>query len=336
MKAPILPVLKVLVPISIGFYLLWYMFGLIQDQDEAAFFAKLREMNYWWFVGSLFIGFFSHLVRAHRWKYLLEPMGYYSSLSSRYHAAMVGYVVNMVIPRAGEAARAGVLLKTNGVPFIKSFGTIIAERAVDLILLACVGAITISLSVNDFYSLYEALLDGKQKEHSPILVYVLIGATLLGAISLIIINRNAALKTKLLGFIKDIKTGLFSILKSKKPAAFIIHSLLIWVLYVLFFGVCFMALKETRLVPVQGVLMAFIAGTIGVMLTNGGIGVYPLFVGTVVSFYAFPEHQGGAHNTALALATMIWLSQTLFLIVLGLISLFYVSRKIPFTHENNV
>jgi len=334
LKVNILKALKLILPLAIGGYLIYYMIGLIRAQDEAAFFAKVKEMNYWWIGGSLVIGFFSHLVRAHRWKYLLEPMGYQSSLSHRYHATMVGYVINMVVPRAGEASRAGVLLKTDGVPFIKSFGTIIAERAVDLILLACVGLITVSLSVDDFYALYNALLADNTKEHSPFFIYIMIGLVTIGLISLFFIWRNASLKKKLLGFIKDIKSGLFSILRSKNPSAFIFHSVFIWVLYVLFFGVCFMALEETQHVPVQGVLMAFVAGTIGVMLTNGGVGVYPLFVGTVISFYAFPEQKGVPHSTALALATMIWLSQTVFLIVLGLISLFYVSRKIPFSHEN--
>lgn len=304
------------------------MFDLIQKQDQDAFWGKINQINYAWIVLSLIIGLLSHLVRAHRWKYLLEPMGHHTSFANRYHATMVGYVVNMVIPRAGEASRAGVLLKTNDVPFSKAFGTIIAERAIDLILLLIVGLITVSLSLTDFYALYDKLLVGNKKEGSGAMIYFLAGFVLIALLGWIFLRKNVALRDKIWNLIGGVKSGLFSIFKSKNPGAFVLHSILIWVLYILFFGVCFLALEETKSVPVQGILMGFIAGTLGVMLTNGGVGVYPLFVGTVITFYAFPDF-AGVHNTALALASVIWLTQTFFLIILGLISLVYISRKFP-------
>ena len=312
----------------VGTYLVWYMVDLIQQQDADAFWGKIKEMNYAWIALSLVIGLFSHLVRAHRWKYLLEPMGHQTSFANRYHATMVGYVVNMVIPRAGEASRAGVLLKTNNVPFSKAFGTIIAERAIDLILLALVGLITISLSVEDFNLLYDKLLSDSEKKDSSVMIYIIGGFVFLALLAWIFMRKNVALRDKIWNFVGNVKAGLFSIFKSKNPGAFVFHSFLIWILYIAYFGICFMALEETQTVPVQGILMGFIAGTLGVMLTNGGVGVYPIFVGTVITFYAFPDFTG-AHNTALALATVIWLTQTFFLIVLGLISLVYISRKFP-------
>jgi glycosyltransferase 2 family protein len=311
------------------------MIDLIQKQDQEAFWNKINQINYGWIAFSLVIGLLSHLVRAHRWKYLLEPMGHETSFANRYHATMVGYVVNMVIPRAGEASRAGVLLKTNDVPFSKAFGTIIAERAIDLILLLVVGLITVSLSVEDFNLLYDKLLADGEKKDSKMLYILAGGFIFLALVGWIFFRKNVALRDKIWNLLDGVKTGLFSIFKSKKPGAFVFHSVLIWVLYIVYFGICFMALEETKNVPVQGVLMGFIAGTLGVMLTNGGVGVYPLFVGTVITFYAFPDYSG-AHNTALALATVIWLTQTFFLIILGLISLGYISRKFPVDDAKSV
>jgi uncharacterized membrane protein YbhN (UPF0104 family) len=304
------------------------MVDLIQQQNQAAFFSTIESINYVWIGFSLVIGLMSHLARAHRWKYLLEPMGYRTRFAYRYHATMAGYVINMAIPRAGEASRAGVLGKTNGVPFSKAFGTIIAERIVDLLMLALVGLITVALSVQDFQVLYDRLLKDKAEGGESNVFYFFGGLLIVGLILGWLLFKNERMRRKVMNFIVELKSGVFSIFKSKNPKAFIFYSLLIWVLYICYFGVCFMALEETRSISVQGILMAFIAGTIGVMLTNGGVGVYPLFVGTVVTFYVFPEHIG-AHNTALALATMIWLSQTFFLIILGLVSLFYISRNFP-------
>jgi len=311
------------------------MIDLIQKQNKEAFFNKILEMNYGWIALSLVVGLFSHLARAHRWKYLLEPMGYQTSFANRYHATMVGYVVNLVLPRAGEASRAGSLMKSSNVPFSNSFGTIIAERAIDLILLALVGLITVSLSVEDFILLYNKLFSGEKSERSSALIYIIAGFLVFLLIAWIFLRKNKGLRTKIWNFIGNVKSGLFSIIKSKNPGAFVFYSFGIWALYIVYFGICFFALEETKHVPLQGVLMAFIAGTIGVMLTNGGVGVYPLFVGTVITFYAFPEFNG-AHNTALALATVIWLTQTFFLIVLGLISLIYISRKFPVIDESEI
>jgi uncharacterized protein (TIRG00374 family) len=239
-------------------------------------------------------------------------MGYPTNFANRYHATMTGYVVNMVIPRAGEASRAGVLGKTNDVPFSKAFGTIIAERVIDLIMLGIVGLITVALSIQDVEILYDKLLSGNTKSGKSNLLIILAGLFFIALVSWIFLRKNKALKSKIWNFIGDLKSGVFSIFKSKSPGAFIFYSVLIWILYVIYFGICFMALEATQSISLQGVLMAFIAGTIGVMLTNGGVGVYPLFVGTVITFYVFPEFTG-AHNTALALATVIWLSQTFFL-----------------------
>jgi uncharacterized membrane protein YbhN (UPF0104 family) len=328
LKKTLIQTLKIALPMVIGAYLVWYMVALIREQNQADFVQTIKSLNYGWIGFSLVIGLLSHLARAHRWKYLLEPMGYPTNFSNRYHATMTGYVVNMVVPRAGEASRAGVLGKTNNVPFTKAFGTIIAERVIDLLMLGIVGLITVALSIQDFEVLYDKLLRGDRGSGNSNLLVILSILSLVILVSWIFLRKNKALRAKIWNFIGDLKSGIFSIFKSKNPGAFVLYSLLIWVLYVLYFGVCFMALEVTQSISLQGILMAFIAGTIGVMLTNGGVGVYPLFVGTVITFYVFPEF-AGAHNTALALATVIWLSQTFFLIILGLISLFYVSRKFP-------
>lgn len=334
MKNLIVKILKFLVPICIGAYLVWYMVSLILAQNQEEFWNTIQSMNYGWIFLSLAIGLMSHMIRAHRWKYLLEPLGYKTKFSNRYHATMVGYVVNMVLPRAGEASRAGVLVKTNDLSFSKTFGTILAERVVDVVMLGIIGLLTVALSFKDFETLYNSLLvDNPKKE--PMSVYLFLSAFLIsGIIIVFIIIKFKGIRDKLFNFFNDLKSGVFSIFQSKHFGSFVFYSLAIWVLYVTYFGVCFFALDEATGISLQGVLMAFIAGTIGVMLTPGGLGSYPIFVGTVISFYVYPESEG-IQNNALALATVIWLSQTAFLILLGLVSLFYISRNFPTNHASN-
>src|SRR5690554_5433533 len=97
----------------------------------------------------MLLGFFSHVVRAYRWKYMLEPIGYTPKFWHRYHALMIGYLVNLLIPRAGEATRAALLYQTDRISFSKSFGTIIAERMFDLVMLGVIFLIAIFLSFDD-------------------------------------------------------------------------------------------------------------------------------------------------------------------------------------------
>lgn len=334
MKKIVFQTLKLFIPLLIGAYLVWYMVVLIREQNQEDFWNTIKSMNYSWILLSLLFGLLSHLVRAHRWKYLLEPLGHQTRFSNRYHATMIGYVVNMVLPRAGEASRAGVLGKTDQVSFSKAFGTIIAERLIDVIMLGLVALFTIVLSIQDFQVLYNKLLSDQETTDGSVNSLWMIVAVAILLMLFFILRRNKTLRAKIWNFMSELKSGVFSIFKSKNPGAFILNSILIWVLYIAYFGICFLALEEASAVSLQGVLMAFIAGTVGVMLTPGGLGSYPIFVGTVISYYAYPD-LSGIQNNALALATVIWLSQTIFLILLGLISLFYISRNFPLKDENN-
>jgi uncharacterized protein (TIRG00374 family) len=310
------------------------MFVFIREQNQEDFWNTIKSMNYSWIILSWIFGLFSHLIRAHRWKYLLEPIGHMTRFSNRYHATMIGYLVNMVLPRSGEASRAGVLLKTEQVPFSKAFGTIIVERIIDVLMLGLVILVTILLSIQDFRVLYNKLLPEREANRFSFNILYLTLVVLVLLILIFILRRNKTLRAKIWNFLNELKSGVFSILKSKNPVSFVLNSILIWVLYIAYFGICFFALEEASKVSLQGVLMAFIAGTVGIMLTPGGLGSYPIFVGTVISYYAYPD-LAGIQNDALALAMVIWLTQTIFIISLGMISLFYISRNFSLKDENN-
>ena len=124
-----------------------------------------------------------------------------------------------------------------------------------------------------------------------------------------------------------------SIFKSKYKGPFILHTLLIWLCYVLFFAVCFPALDTTADIGIDGMLAGFIAGSLGIVLVQGGIGVYPAFVGLILTTFIDGEYGLGIHPQGLALGWLIWTCQTLMMIVLGLISLIYVGR-IPKPDDN--
>ena len=335
-KISIVGILKTVVPLLLGIYLIWYFFNGMSEKSLEVFYNALREANYFWIFLALVLSFFAFCLRAYRWKYVLEPIGYQTKFWNRYHALMIGYLVNLTIPRAGEASRAAMLFRSDGVPFSKSFGTIIGERAVDLVMLAGVASITALLGYEEFMNIFHQI----QTQFAPAevadggwpwktIIYTLVGTFLIGLILLMIFNSKW--RTKLMQFVKDVIAGVLSIFKSKNPGAYIFQTLLIWVLYIVYFAIPFLSLEQTKDFPLDGILLAFIAGSLGITFTNGGIGTFPLLVGLVIVFY-LGDTVPDALAIGNALGMIIWVSQTLLLIIMGLISLILLPKN--YTKEN--
>ncbi len=128
-------------------------------------------------------------------------------------------------------------------------------------------------------------------------------------------------REKLIEFTKGIMNGVFAIFKTKNPGGFVAYTFVIWICWVLMFIIPFYSLTETSNVPLTGMLIGFVVGTLGMSFTNGGIGVYPLVVGLVVAFYLQGDYPTEARGLGNALGMIIWLGNTFIMILLGLISL---------------
>lgn len=339
MKQKIIAILKVVIPIGIGVYLIWYFNNQMTPEDKIYLKESFLDANYAWIGLSLLCGFAGILSRAHRWKYLVEPMGYNISFWNAYHAIMIGYLVNYTVPRAGEATRAAMLNKFDQVPFNKSFGTIVAERAIDVVMLGIICLIALAFESQNI----DQILDGFAKaatsggeESSGLLkkiVYGIIGGIVLFGVVLYFINPK--IKAKVNGFLKGIGEGLMSIFKSKNPGKFTLHTFFIWLMYVVMFSVCFQALPATSGMPFGGILAGFIAGTLGLAFIPGGIGAYPVAVGVIVTVYLFPDHSEAVHGSAMGIGYIIWASQTAMMIILGLISLLIKFKQITKKNESS-
>lgn len=333
MKGIVIKTLKTILPLGLGCYLIWYFFTNMDEKGKEYFYQAIDKADYSWIFLSVCMSFIAFAVRAYRWKYMLEPIGYKTTFWNRYHSLMIGYIINLTIPRAGEASRSAMLYKTEGVPFSKSFGTIIGERAVDLIMLLLLAGITAVLGYDDFNAIFLEIKTKFNAATSPSstssfnLKYIIYSVVLtLIIISTILLKFKPQLRKKIFQFIKDIFIGLFSIFKTKNPITYIAQTLLIWVLYITYFGVCFFALKETENFPLSGILLGFLAGSLGIMFTNGGIGTFPLLIGLVVNFILGKENPN-ALAIGNALGMIIWVSQTLLLIVLGLLSFIFIPNN---------
>lgn len=316
--------LKTLVPLALGIYLFWFFFQSMDEETKNQFYHALKTADYFWIIASMLLSVLALFSRAYRWKYLLEPLGYKTSFWNRYHALMVGYVMNLTIPRAGEATRSLMLQRSDNVPFASSFGTIVAERVFDVLMLGLV-ALTAFLLASDDFLYFKKIIQEKygSPESTGFPWFKVIAGCLLAGLMVVLILVKS-LRSKISSFVLKMIQGVFGIFKTKHPLSFIGHTLFIWALYLIYFWICFFALPETSQLGLKPVLLGFVAGSLGISLTNGGIGVFPLLVGAVISYYLNVENGQGV---GVAIGMLIWSSQTVLIILLGVTSFFLLPKN---------
>lgn len=291
--------------------MVWYSLSQISIDELVKYFKKA---DYTYIVLGMFFGLLSHLSRAYRWQFQLEPLGYNIKLGNSIMAVFATYLINYTIPRAGEVARASILTNYEGVPFEKGFGTIVAERIADLIVMLGIIAVTLFLQ---FDFIYGFLVE----KFNPIKILVALAILLvLGLLFLRFINKSTSkIAIKIKGFVNGLLEGVLSIFKMKKKWAFIFHTLFIWTMYVLMFYVTTFSLQEMSDIPFAAVLIGFIAASFSIAATNGGIGSYPEAIVLVfTSLFFIPE------DPSRAFGWIIWSAQTVLIIICGGLSLVYL------------
>ncbi|WP_369048471.1 lysylphosphatidylglycerol synthase transmembrane domain-containing protein [Tenacibaculum sp. UWU-22] len=295
-------ILKVILPLALGFFLVWYSLTKVSINTLLHYF---KHAHYGWIALGLFFGILSHLSRAYRWKFLLEPMGYKPLFANSVMAVLVAYLVNYAVPRAGEVSRAAVMANYENIPFEKGFGTIVAERIADLVMLLIIIFITLFVQYDFIYQLIF-------KNFNPIKI----GGILIAlVIAFIIFTRfvkkaTSGIGLKIKTFILGLIEGVTSIFKMKNKWPFIFHTVFIWVMYVLMFWATIPAIDGLH-VPIGGVLIGFIAGGFAIAATNGGIGLYPIAVASALSLF------GIAEEPATAFGWIMWTAQTAMIIIFG-------------------
>lgn len=298
--------------------MIYYQYNKLEPDQVETIKQSFREANYYWVLLSVFLGTLSHVSRAYRWRYTLNPINLQVGFINSFFAVMIGYVANIVFPRLGEVSRCAVVARYEKAPFEKLFGTVLAERVADMLILLSIIVIVLILQID---ILKETLLEMIDSGGDPTALFQTLaiagGVGLIGFMGLLFLLRvsshPAVVKVK--SILKGLLDGVLSIVRMEKKWAFIGHTAFIWAMYMLMFYVAFFSLPETSDVPLAGVLAAFVMGGLSIVLVQGGIGVYPLFVSVVLSLYGLTE------TTGLTLGWIIWTAQTTMVIGWGVISL---------------
>lgn len=303
-------VLLLVLPLLLGCGIIYYQYQSLTPEALQNIKTSLWKADYFYVALSLLVATLGHWLRAYRWKYALNHLGYYPKTQNNFLTVCVSYLVNLTIPRSGEVTRAVLLKKYEDVPFDKAFGTIVAERIVDLALFFLFVIIGFALQFDTLYGFLQTKNIGLQS-----IVYLSIGFLVLMVLFIFIwIYAEWPIIQKLKLKFSGLTEGLLSVYKMEKKWHYIGHSFLIWGCYLVMFYIPIFALKETHEIGFDVIIMGFIFGSLAIGFTNGGIGAYPFSIALIFGLYGIPN------ETATAFGWLVWTSQTLLTLFLGLLS----------------
>lgn len=322
-------ILKIVLPLGFGVSLIYLFYRQLSAADLKDMKAAVTSANYWWLLLSVSFTLISQSIRGLRWQALLKATGNEVPFLRAFNAISVNYFVNIGIPRAGEIARCGVLATYNGIPVNKSIGTVVNERIIDVLMLLFAGVLAFIFQYQifiDFYNVHLAIFIEPLAQW--FLLRPLISLTLVAlAIIIGVLILNSLLKTKSKPeskfgkIMQGFKDGILSIFNLEKPWYFVLQTILIWICYFFMVLFAFKTISQGNMLGFGAALSLLFFGTFGFIATPGGIGAYPIIVGYLLSLYGLEIHLGTT------LGWILWLGQTILIIVFGIIAFVMLARE---------
>jgi glycosyltransferase 2 family protein len=321
--------------LGLGIFLVWWSIKDLTSEDKSEIKKALKMARYWLIIPVFGILFLSHYVRALRWKLLIEPLGYKPSTTNTVFAVFIGYLANLAVPRLGEVLKCTILARYEKVPADKLIGTIILERVIDAITLLAIFGITIAIQPAIYSQLIDTIFHSKkepavetEKTISSTLILGILAGLAVIAVIIWMIKKKKSVGDLIVLFKKigqSVWQGLSAVQHLKKRWKFIFLTLTMWTLYLAGGYIGFHALVQTEHYGIREAFTVLSAGSVGMIITPGGIGAYAYLLQKTMHVYGLNE------GVALAFGWILWLAQTTAILVGGLISFvaipYYNKRK---------
>ena len=304
--------LKLILPLTIGLFFVYLSYNTTSEEERNLIYTYVQKADLRFVMLSVFFGVLSHLSRAYRWKFLLSPLGYQPRFINSVLAVLIAYIANLGIPRSGEILRATTLSSYENIPFEKTFGTIVAERLVDLLILLI---FVLTALVLQFDIIWSVLAEKKISPAQLLLVFTLFAVGYLLVKKLFVRSQHPVV-LRIKNFFLGLTEGILSLKTMPNKGVFIGHTLFIWIMYLAMFYVIKWTVPATASLGLSAILPAFVVGGLTISATNGGVGIYPFSVALVLSTFGISNESG------LAFGWIMWTSQTLMIILFGSLSFF--------------
>ncbi|MGE0078489.1 MAG: lysylphosphatidylglycerol synthase transmembrane domain-containing protein [Bacteroidales bacterium] len=313
--------------LSLAILLLYYAFRSV---DFNHIVQGFRSVNYLWIFLSILAGLIAHILRAIRWGILIEPLGKKPSLPNLFSAVMVGYLANVAFPRFGEIAKCGSIRKTDGVKFESLVGTVVVERAMDLVMLLVSTLIVIAIKIDLFggFIYDKILLPIKNKAlqiegYQLIIILIVLAAFVLLFVFIIksgLLGHRLSEKVK--SMYHGVIDGLRSVTRTHRLSQFLVLSVLIWIFYWIMTWLLIYSTPITSGLTIWDGLFIMVIGSFGMTVpVQGGFGAFHIITAIALGIF------GISYDDGLVFAIVSHESQTIFLIISGLLALAYLYSK---------
>lgn len=310
-------IVRIALPLMLGGAILWWMYrGFAWDEVVGA----LRDdMRWGWMLLSMPFGVLPQVLRALRWRQMLEPMGERPRRRACVNAIFLSYGSSLVIPRVGELLRCGYLNRYEGTSMSRAVGTVVTERVVDVFLILLLTAITVVWQVPVFMHFMAST--GLSAE-SILSRFSLTGWLVTLASGLLVVAMAVYLMYRFRVVdrgreaLRGLVDGLLSVGHVRSKLLFWAYSVGIWVSYYLHFYLTFFCFSYTENLGPTVALVAFVVGTFAVIVpTPNGAGPWHFAVKTVLMLY------GVEGNNGAMFVLIVHSLQTMLVAVLGLVGL---------------
>ncbi|MBL7767086.1 MAG: flippase-like domain-containing protein [Chitinophagaceae bacterium] len=323
MRKKILNVLTYLFTLGLGIFLIWFSVKDLKPEDVEKIRYAVSKANFILLVPIVAMGFISHWSRAVRWKYLMEPLGLKPTTTNTLFAVMVGYLANLALPRLGEVLKCTILARYEKIPADKLVGTIIAERAFDVLCLLIIFLITFVIQIDLAYDYLQQLLSRSTGEdgQTSYTLYIVLGAIAFIILLMIALRKRIAatgFMLKMKQVIKNVSSGIMSFRHMQNKKGFVFHTILIWSMYLGMIMIGFQSIQETSILGAKTSFSVLSFGSVGMIVTPGGIGAYTLLVDEIVSLYGIEK------AISVAISWVIWLVPTFIILIGGVLSLIFI------------
>ena len=303
--------LRILIPITLGVFFIYITFEITSQEERLLILDYIKSAKIEYLLLAMFLGTSSDIVRGLRWQLLSKAIGYKSKRINSIASVFMCYTSNMAIPRSGEVIRATVLSEYNKIPIGKTFGTIAAERVIDI-------SISISILFLVWALKYEIILESFFEDNFLNFIdnnfwLIFFSINILIATLFILIIKVGSIKR----FFKSVLEGFLSLTKLKgRLITFVFLSLLIWTCYILAFFVIKFSVTELNFIENSLIFPAFVVGVFSISLSNHGLGVYPLAIALFLSNFGINTEIG------LAYGWLAWSCQAIITLIFGGLSFF--------------
>ena len=318
MTKKLLSILKYLLSFGLAGLLVWLAFRGI---DWHEFFVGLKATRWGWIVLYLIVGYLALVFRALRWTQLVHPLDNDLHYGKVWDANNIGGMASIALPGSGDLVRTA-LLTTAKLPYQTVFGTVMMERAWDIlaILLMFVGSLVFAWG--RFGGFFVDNIWHPLQTHAIILWGL--AFIVLAIVVFIVLVRKLRDRSKFFGKLNDILEGFLTGFKTfthvKNKFLFLVYSVLIWIMYMLMSYFVLKAIPQlSGALLSDGLFVASLGNVASLVPVPGGIGAYHyLLKVSLMGLYGTTEEIG------LLFATLCHELHAVLVIVLGVWS--YIFR----------